>query len=70
MYSDILRNIAGVEIFPLVSLVLFVAVFVVMLIKVARANPSELERLAALPLDRDSPPAALLQTHPARGDVR
>ena len=51
MYMDILRRIDGIGIFPLVSLLLFVTVFVIVLIHVARADRSELARRAALPLD-------------------
>jgi len=51
MYMDILRRIDGIGIFPLVSLLLFVTVFAVVLIHVARADRSELARRAALPLD-------------------
>lgn len=51
MYKDILRSIAGIEVFPVISLVLFVAVFAVVLIAVARMERGAVERLAAMPLD-------------------
>jgi hypothetical protein len=70
MYSDILRSIVGIEVFPIVSLLLFVAVFVVMLVKVGRADRVELERLAAIPLDRDGMADAANRIGGVQGDVR
>lgn len=57
MYKDVLRTIAGIEVFPLVSLVVFVAVFVVMLVLAWRMDAGRLARYASLPLDEAPPPA-------------
>ena len=51
MYKEILQGIAGIEIFPVISLVLFVLVFAAVLVRVLRADAAELDRHAALPLD-------------------
>jgi cytochrome c oxidase cbb3-type subunit 4 len=51
MYTDILRGIDGIGIFPLISLLLFVTVFAVMIVRVARIDRRELERRARMPLD-------------------
>ena len=51
MYKDVLRTIAGIEVFPMLSLVVFVTVFVVMLLWVTRLDRRRLEALARLPLD-------------------
>jgi len=51
MYKEILRGIAGIEVYPVVSLILFVVVFSVMLLRVARMDRAGAQRLAALPLD-------------------
>ena len=56
MYSDILRRIVGIEVFPIISLMLFVAVFTVVLIWTVRMDTTRIARLAQLPLD-DSEPA-------------
>jgi hypothetical protein len=56
MYTDILRGIEGIGIFPVVSLLLFVAVFTVVLAWAVRADRSRLDRHAALPLT-EAPPA-------------
>jgi hypothetical protein len=57
MYKEILLSIAGIDVFPVVSLVLFVAVFTVMLIRVAMMDRASAAHLAAMPLD--GAPAAL-----------
>jgi cytochrome c oxidase cbb3-type subunit 4 len=51
MYAEILQRIEGIEVFPVISLVLFVIVFSGMLIQVCRVDRSRLDRMAALPLD-------------------
>ena len=51
MYTDILRRIAGIEVFPVVSLLLFVTVFTVALIWTVRLDSDRVGRLARLPLD-------------------
>ena len=51
MYMDVLRAIVGIEIFPVVSLVLFVTIFGSVLVWAARADPRQLEEYAALPLE-------------------
>ncbi len=56
MYTEILRGIEGVGIFPIISLVLFVAVFTVVLVWAIRADRGRLDRHAALPLT-DARPA-------------
>jgi cytochrome c oxidase cbb3-type subunit IV len=51
MYKEILLSIAGIEVFPVVSLVLFVIVFTAVLISVARMDRSRAHGLAVIPLD-------------------
>lgn len=51
MYADILRSIEGIGIFPVISLLLFVAVFGVVLIWALRADKARLDAHAALPFD-------------------
>jgi hypothetical protein len=52
MYKETLRAIAGIGLFPAVSLVLFVVVFALVLIQVLRMDRTETEQIAGLPLDR------------------
>jgi cytochrome c oxidase cbb3-type subunit IV len=51
MYTEILRSVNGIGVFPAVSLVLFVAVFTIMLLRVARMDPTRASGFAHLPLD-------------------
>ena len=61
MYKEILRSIAGIEVFPLISLGLFLAVFAGVLIAVARMDAPRIARLSRLPLDAE-PPAGMCPT--------
>jgi hypothetical protein len=51
MYQEVLRSVEGVGIFPAISLVVFVAVFGLVVLRAARMDRSGVQRLAALPLD-------------------
>lgn len=51
MYKEILRSIAGIEVFPVISLVIFVTFFTAVLVWVARMKPARVDLLAQLPLD-------------------
>jgi len=51
MYKEILQSITGIEVFPVISLVLFVIVFSAVLISVSRMDRARANDLAALPLD-------------------
>jgi cytochrome c oxidase cbb3-type subunit IV len=53
MYKDVLRTIAGIEVFPLLSLAVFVVFFAVMLLWVMRLDEGRLARQASIPLDED-----------------
>jgi hypothetical protein len=51
MYVDVLRAIAGIDVFPVFSLVLFVTFFSIVLIRTWRLDRRELISRAAIPLD-------------------
>jgi cytochrome c oxidase cbb3-type subunit IV len=53
MYKETLRAIDGIGLFPVVSLLLFVTVFTVALVRVLRMDRGYAARLASLPLDGD-----------------
>ena len=53
MYTDILRRIAGIEVFPVISLVLFVTVFTVVLVWTVRLDRARITLLSRLPLDEE-----------------
>lgn len=56
MYKEVLRTIVGIEVFPVLSLLIFLTVFVVMLVWVMRLDRHELSTFANLPLDGDPAP--------------
>ena len=51
MYMETLRGIAGIGAFPVVSLLLFVIVFVIAVLRVVRMEHAVAAHLASLPLD-------------------
>ena len=51
MYKDILRSIAGIDVFPVISLCLFLAVFAVVVVWTWRLDRERLAHDARLPLD-------------------
>ena len=53
MYAEILRSIAGIGIYPVISLVVFVTFFTGVLVQVARMERSRVDTLSRLPLDRE-----------------
>ena len=55
MYMETLRGMAGIGIFPALSLLLFVVIFAVVLYRVARMKPSQVLFYADLPLDGGGP---------------
>jgi len=51
MYKEILRGIGGIDVYPVVSLVIFVTFFAVVIVHALRMDARRVGRLAALPLD-------------------
>ena len=51
MYTEILRSIAGIGVYPVISLVVFVTFFTGVLVRVVRMERSNVDRLARLPLE-------------------
>jgi len=62
MHMDALRAIAGIEIFPVISLLLFVVVFTVVLIWTLRLDRARVAAAAHLPLDGTATSAAAPDT--------
>jgi cytochrome c oxidase cbb3-type subunit IV len=55
MYKEVLRSIEGIEIYPIVALLIFFAFFVGVIIWSARMDKEQLRELALLPLDDEVP---------------
>jgi hypothetical protein len=58
MYKEILRTIVGIEVYPILSLLIFVTVFLIMLVWVMRMDRGRLATFARLPLEDASAPAS------------
>lgn len=69
MRRDVIETIAGIEIFPLISLVIFVSFFVMMLYWVIRLDDSYMKN-ENLPLDDENPVAdSELQPQDLNGEL-
>ena len=51
MYKEVLRAIVDIDTFPVISLVLFVVVFALAVVRAVRMDRRTAEMMAALPLD-------------------
>jgi len=54
MYKEVLRSIEGIEIYPIISLLIFFCFFVGLLAWYLLADGDRLQRLARLPLDQEA----------------
>jgi hypothetical protein len=61
MYKEILRGIGGIGIFPVVSLLLFVMVFALVVLRALRMDRAGIQHLAGLPLEDSGGEAGTLQ---------
>jgi cbb3-type cytochrome oxidase subunit 3 len=53
MISKVLSSIAGIEIFPIISFLLFFSFFIGMLVVVLRMNKKHIDKMRNLPLEGD-----------------
>jgi len=53
MYKQILEGIKGVELYPILSLVIFVAFFIILGIWVVKARKSYINKMSRMPLEDD-----------------
>ncbi len=53
MIKNVLQNTLGADVYAVISLVLFVTVFVTMLFFVMRASKQYIKRMSELPLESD-----------------
>lgn len=54
MYKEVLRSIENIEIFPVVSLVIFVGFFAIVLIGTFKTKQSTIDELSNIPLNDDN----------------
>jgi cytochrome c oxidase cbb3-type subunit 4 len=48
-----LTTIEGIDIYPLISLLIFILFFVIVLVRVIRMSKAEVEELSNIPMDMD-----------------
>lgn len=66
MHKEVMRAIVGIDIFPVISLVLFVIVFSAAVVRALRLDRTLVEQLSSLPLDAaDGDDAAASTRHAA-----
>jgi cbb3-type cytochrome oxidase subunit 3 len=53
MYKEILQSIEGVEIYPIISLIVFVVFFIVVTIRLFRMDKNYIDEMKQLPLNKD-----------------
>lgn len=51
MFNNVLESIAGIGIFPIISLFIFFAVFVAAVVMIFSTDKEHLNRMASLPLE-------------------
>lgn len=51
MYKEILRSIGGIDVYPIVSLFIFVTFFTLAIVRALRMDARSASEIAALPLD-------------------
>lgn len=65
MHKEVMRAIVGIDVFPVISLVLFVIVFSAAVVRALRLDRRLVEQLSSLPLDPADGDDAAASTHPA-----
>jgi cytochrome c oxidase cbb3-type subunit IV len=53
MYKDVLRSIEGIEIYPIISLVIFTLFFVLLFVWIKRKDANYIDEMSHLPLNDD-----------------
>lgn len=56
MYKDVLTRIEGIDLFPLIALVIFFTFFMLLITWVVRLNRSYIDAMGNMPLDGDEGP--------------
>lgn len=54
MYKQLLESIVGVELYPILSLVLFMVIFAAVIVWVIRMDKKKVTHMSNLPLENDN----------------
>ncbi|HLG30440.1 MAG TPA: hypothetical protein VI387_09540 [Candidatus Brocadiales bacterium] len=67
MEKEVLRAIAGIDIFPVVSLIIFFVFFVAVVIYAFRADKNFIAKMSSLPLEKND--LTPYPSHERRGEI-
>ena len=56
MFRDVLSTVDGITLLPILAMLIFIALFVMMLIWVIRLGRDYIDKVKNIPLDEDPPP--------------
>ncbi|MBU1581066.1 MAG: CcoQ/FixQ family Cbb3-type cytochrome c oxidase assembly chaperone [Bacteroidetes bacterium] len=51
--TNALENIANIQIFPIIGLIIFLGFFIIMIYRVMQLDPKEVDEISRLPLEDD-----------------
>lgn len=68
MRREVMETIAGIEIYPLISLAIFVTFFALMFYWVVTVDKSYLDKNSNMPLDDDSAAPSDIDTNDIKGE--
>lgn len=54
MYKEVLQSIKGVDVYGIISLIIFIASFIIITIKILRMDKSYLNKMKQLPLEQEN----------------
>ena len=54
MYKEVLQSIKGVDVYAIISLIIFITSFIIITIKILRMDTSYLNKMKQLPLDPEN----------------
>ncbi|HZS03531.1 MAG TPA: CcoQ/FixQ family Cbb3-type cytochrome c oxidase assembly chaperone [Blastocatellia bacterium] len=63
MYKNVLQAIQGIEIYPVISMLIFILFFTAVVVWFFKADKAHLKRMADLPLDADNATTPATQNH-------
>ncbi len=66
MIRNILQSIQGVEIYPIISMLVFLGLFISVLVWFFRVDKNHLRTMAQLPLESTDETTLFTQQHPGR----
>lgn len=54
MYKEVLQSIRGVDVYAIISLIIFILCFIIIIVRLLRMDKSYLNKMKQLPLEPDN----------------